>query len=326
MINIPITFRSDEKGYFDRECPNENCLFTFKIHMDDWKEKVSDEEVHCPMCGHIAPSDKWWTQQQLDGMNQIASNFVMSYVEDELDKSFKKLEHSTWGNSFVQITYKPGHRTTFINNPLGQSPEWEREIQCPKCATRYSVIGSAYFCPCCGYNGIEEAFDESLEVIIKMTESLPEMERFLAQSQGKDTANSMCRAMLEGSLGDVVSAFQKFAELRYRLVTSKNSRVNDFQIVEKGSQLFKQATGKGYDTWISEDEQSYMNLMFQRRHVIEHNAGFVDDQYIKKSEDVTYVVGQRLVIHVEDTQRLIRIIKKLSTGLKSLYCKSLETS
>lgn len=44
-------------------CPNENCLYTFKINMQDWEEKVSDEEVHCPMCGHIDTSEKWWTQK-----------------------------------------------------------------------------------------------------------------------------------------------------------------------------------------------------------------------------------------------------------------------
>ena len=58
-MEIPITIHSDEKGYFDRECPNENCLYTFKINMQDWKEKVSNDEVHCPMCGHIDTADKW---------------------------------------------------------------------------------------------------------------------------------------------------------------------------------------------------------------------------------------------------------------------------
>ena len=48
-MDIPIELISDEKGYFDRECPNDNCLYTFKIKMQDWKDKVSDEEVHCPM-------------------------------------------------------------------------------------------------------------------------------------------------------------------------------------------------------------------------------------------------------------------------------------
>ena len=66
-MEIPVTLQSDRKGYFDRECPNENCLYTFKINMQDWEEKVSDEEVHCPMCGHIDTSEKWWTQKQLEG-------------------------------------------------------------------------------------------------------------------------------------------------------------------------------------------------------------------------------------------------------------------
>ena len=41
-MEIPITIHSDEKGYFDRECPNENCLYTFKINMQDWKEILKD--------------------------------------------------------------------------------------------------------------------------------------------------------------------------------------------------------------------------------------------------------------------------------------------
>ena len=146
MINIPITLQSDENGYFDRECPNENCLYQFKIKMKDWKEKVSDEEVHCPMCGHVDTSDKWWTQDQLEQMHEIASSYAMNYIQQELDKSFKSLERSTRRNKFIKITYKPGKRVTFINNPIGQMPEWEKEITCEKCGTTYSVIGSAYFC------------------------------------------------------------------------------------------------------------------------------------------------------------------------------------
>ena len=44
MINIPITLQSDENGYFDRECPNENCLYQFKIKLKDWEEKLEDME------------------------------------------------------------------------------------------------------------------------------------------------------------------------------------------------------------------------------------------------------------------------------------------
>lgn len=318
-MNIPITFHSDEKGYFDRECPNENCLFLFKINMDDWKEKVSDEEVHCPMCGHIDTSDRWWSQQQLDAMQEVASNWAMSYIQGELDKSFEKLERSTRGNKFVKIKFEPGRRTSFTNNPLGQSEEWEQDIQCPKCGTRYSVIGSAYFCPCCGFIVIEDIFDESLDNIGKMIFSLPEMEELLTETLGKDKAVSICRSMLEGSLGDVVSAFQKLAEVKYKMLSQKAVRANDFQIVDKGNALFLEATGKGYSTWITESEIDTMNVMFQRRHLLEHNVGIVDSKYLEKSNDDTYVLGQRLVINSSDTENLIEIIKKLGHGIKSLW-------
>lgn len=317
-MKLPITFHSDKKGYLDRECPNEICLYIFKIHMDDWKEKVSDEEVHCPMCGHVDSSDKWWTQQQLKDIERVATNWAMAYVQDELDKCFEELAMSTRSNRYVKITYKPGRRISFINNPLGQSLEWEREVQCPKCETRYSIIGSAFFCPCCGYNTIEESFEESLDSTAKMIESLPEMERFLSSSYGKDKARTICQSMLEGSLGDVVSAFQKFAEVKYCELSTKTVRTNDFQIVDKGSRLFLEATGSGYDVWLNDGELSYMNLMFQRRHVMEHNGGLVDSQYVQKSGDISYTLGQRLVVHKDDILRLVGIIKELATGLKSL--------
>ena len=104
-MEIPITLLSDEKGYFDRECPNENCLYTFKIYMEDWKEKVSDEEVHCPMCGHIDTSDKWWTQNQLESMQEIAADYAMSLISEKLDEVFGSLARSTRHNKFVKITY-----------------------------------------------------------------------------------------------------------------------------------------------------------------------------------------------------------------------------
>ena len=317
-MNIPIEMHSDEKGYFDRECPNENCLYTFKINMQDWKEKVSDEEVHCPMCGHIDTSEKWWTQQQLESMQQIAIDYAMGMIHQKLDDAFGQLARSTRRNKFVKITYKPGKRVTFKNNPIGQCEEWETDITCEKCGTRYSVIGSAYFCPCCGYNSAVSVFEESMDSIEKMLSSLPEMKTMFTSRFGRDKAETMCRSMLEGSLGDIVSAFQKFAECIFRAKSTTAVRVNDFQIVDKGSKLFLDATGKGYDEWLTKGELERMNLLFQRRHILEHNGGIVDDRYLKQSGDTSYVLGQHVIVRSEDAIELLGIIKKLSAGLKTI--------
>ena len=318
MISIPVTLRSDENGYFDRECPNENCLYQFKIKMSDWEEKVSDDEVHCPMCGHIDTSDKWWTQEQLDQMGEIASSYAINYIQKELDKTFKKLERSTHNNKFFKIKYKPGRRISFINNPVGQMPEWEQEITCEKCGTTYSVIGSAYFCPCCGYNSASSSFSESLDTIQKMLDSIDQMKVLLGEMYGNDKADTMCRSMIEGSLGDCVSAFQKFAERRYSEITGKNARVNDFQIIDKGSKLFSDAIGYGYEKWLTDAEVKMLKLYFQRRHLFEHNNGMVDEQYLAKTNDNSYSVGQRLVIRKDEIEAVLSVLKKLGTGMLSI--------
>ena len=174
MMSIPITLLPDDKGYFDRECPNEYCRYTFKILMEDWKEKISDDEVHCPLCGYVASSDKWWTQYQIHKMNEIAKEMAFSYIHKELDKSFKKLERSTH-NKLIRFTYKPYRRISFFNNPIVQMDELETEIRCEKCGTKYSVIGSAYFCPCCCYNSAINSYTNSIDSIEKMIDSLHEI-------------------------------------------------------------------------------------------------------------------------------------------------------
>lgn len=317
-MEIPIKLLSDEKGYLDRECPNDNCLYTFKINMQDWSDKLSDKEVHCPMCGHIDTPDKWWTQKQLEDMREIAINYAKDMIYDKLDDAFGSLAKSTKRNKYVKITYKPSKRIAFTNNPIGQSEEWETDILCEACGTRYSVIGSAYFCPYCGYNSAVSVFDDSLDSIEKMLSSLEEMKDLLTKSYGRDKAETICRGLLESSLGDIVSAFQKFAECIYKTKSSTPVRVNDFQIVEKGSQLFNVAVGRGYDEWLNDNELKQMNLLFQRRHIIEHNGGLVDERYINQSKDKTYVIGQHIIVHKKDALELLAIIKKLSNGLKSV--------
>lgn len=315
MVSIPITLHSDGNGFFDRECPNEDCLYTFKILMKDWEEKVSDEEVHCPMCGYVDTSDKWWTQDQLEKMKEIATSWAMNYMQGELNKSFQSLARSTRNNKYLKITYKAGKKISFINNPIGQREEWETEICCEKCGTHYSVIGSAYFCPCCGYNSAVNSYNDSLDSIKKMLDSLQEMKAMLTDKYNADSAETMCRSLLEDSIGNMISAFQKFACCKYEEVSGKTARVNDFQIVDKGSQFFEAATGKEYSDWLTNSELVFMKIMFQKRHLLEHNDGMVDQKYIDNSKDDSYSVGQRIIIKESDAYSLLNILRKLGNEI-----------
>ena len=52
--------------------------------------------------------------------------------------------------------------------------------------------------------------------------------------------------------------------------------------------------------------------------LIEHNNGMVDQKYVDKSGDHSYVIGQRLVVKENDAYALLAIIKKLAKGLMTL--------
>ncbi|MGP4073708.1 hypothetical protein ACTWQB_14265 [Piscibacillus sp. B03] len=239
-MEIPVELISDEKGYLDRECPNENCEFVFKINMNDWTKKI-DEKVYCPRCGHIATTEQWWTQEQLKHMTSLAKQWVMSEIQNTFQKSFKSKS-----NKYFNVTFKPGKRISFQNNPIGQREEWELEIHCEQCGTRTSVIGTAYFCPCCGMNAVDRLFNESLDRIKKQLSSLNEMQTMLEGMHDKDTAVTISQNLIETSLKDVISAYQKFAVETFRKGYSKKVTPNDFQIVDKGSTLFEKHYDKGY--------------------------------------------------------------------------------
>ena len=151
-----------------------------------------------------------------------------------------------------------------------------------------------------------------------MLDSVDQMKALFSEKYDNDKAETMCRSMIEGSLGDCVSAFQKFAERRYTEITGKSARVNDFQIIEKGSNLFRSAVGYGYEKWLSEYELSMLKLYFQRRHLFEHNNGMVDEQYLSKTGDTNYSVGQRLIIRKNEVEEVLKILKKLGDGILSI--------
>ena len=313
---IQMTIKPDEKGYLDRQCPNTKCEYIFKINMDDWENKIkANNEAHCPMCGYIADSEHWFTNEQIS----IIKENIKDYTTVMVHEIFNDLARNTRNNKYIKIRYKPSKRVTYRNSPIGQREEWNLDIVCEKCGTRYSVIGSAYFCPCCGYNSVERVFDNSISRIEKMLESQNYIKEKLCERYTIDEADNMCRLMLESLLGDIVSAFQKFVKenlIQKSIQDTSKIRVNDFQMVERGSILYEKYLNRSYDKYLSKEELNQMNILFQKRHVLEHNQGIIDDKYIQNSRDTTYEIGQRIVVKKEDIEQLLFIIKKLTKELR----------
>lgn len=315
LKSVYVGIDTDEKGYIDRQCPSEKCEFLFKVNSDDWVNLFKDEAVWCPMCGHEAPANHWLTISQIEHVKEEALNVVKGLIGKSLSDMACKFSRSQSKNGFVSISMKyKGSTSRAFTIPAKAAEAMELDIKCEKCNSRFSVLGSAYFCPACGHNSVTKTFSDSLRKIKAKSDNIDVVRKALIEASNKDEAELTCRSLLETSISDGVVAFQKLCEGLYE--PFGKAPFNAFQRLEQGGGLWAGALGKTYSDWLSPAEITELNILFQKRHLLAHSEGIVDDRYITKSGDSLYKAGQRIVISKNDVEALLVTLNKLSEGLK----------
>lgn len=93
---------------------------------------------------------------------------------------------------------------------------------------------------------------------------------------------------------------------------------NLFQRLRESSTLWKDATGKGHEDFLNSEEMNDLVIFFQERHLLSHKEGIVDQEYLDKSNDRAYSLGQKLVIKRAAVHRLADLLEKLSARLQLL--------
>lgn len=313
QISVPMS--DDAEGYFDRECPSAECLFQFKIFGEDWKQKVRDEEVFCPNCGHTAGSDKWWTQEQIEHARQAALTQVDATIRGALHRDAERWNRRLPRNSFISMTMKVDGLPQHVSLPPAAAEPMRLKISCPACACRYAVIGAAYFCPACGHNAADQVFVQTINGI---RQSLNAADAVRAAIHDRDTAESTVRLIVENGLQTAVTAFQRCAEAVFAgLAPTAKARRNAFQNLTESSQLWQAATGKAYAEHLTSDELAALQRAFQQRHLLAHTHGIVDQDYVTRSGDTRYKPGQRIVVRADTVKDALGLIEKLITGLQA---------
>ena len=320
--SISIPLEADSKGYLDKECPNEDCLFHFKIKDSSWVGLANDAIITCPMCGHKAGIGSWFTRDQIAEAEAKAVASLHGSLNNALRSDAQSFNSRQPKDTFItmSMTVPAGHSSSSdIIVPIEAAEAMELEIICSQCLASFAVVGAAFFCPICGHNSAERMFDDSLRKIEVKMSSVETVRKAIEQTSGKDAAAVATRSILESCLPDGVMAFQKFSESQYsKIPGARPAPFNSFQRLREGSGLWKEAVGKGYEDWLTPEELSRLNMLFQRRHLFAHSEGIVDAKYISNTGDMNYKEGQRLIVVGNDIQELARILSKLGAGIRKV--------
>jgi hypothetical protein len=304
-VEVPISAEPDEQGYIDRECPAEECTFTFKVHGEDWRDIVRDEAVWCPFCGEERDANAWWTTEQIESGQQAA----LAKVGDLLN-GFNRRQPK---RSFLSMTMRVDARPKTVTLPATASAPMELKVTCETCQCRFAVIGSAYFCPACGHNSADRVFQQSLRTIVATLDNLDAIEAGLPD---RDAAHNTGRLLVEDSLQRIVTAFQRYAEALFaRHASPPKARRNVFQSLTEGSTLWQQAYGVAYSAHLDTRGLDTLKRYFQQRHLLAHCDGIVDADYLAKTNDPVYRAGQRIVVREAAVRDCLTLVGELAAGL-----------
>ena len=304
--SIAIPIEADENALTGRECPQPDCEGYFKIEFGTGL-KGEGLQCHCPYCGHSAGHDHFWTKEQLE----YAQSVAIRKITDSFHKDLKKLEfdHKPKGAFGIGISMKvkPG-RPTPIH--YYKERQLETEVVCVNCTLRYSVYGVFAFCPDCGQHNSLQILDKNLEVVRKML------------NLASDTEQELAEKLIENALEDCVSAFDGFGREVCRLHAdrARNPAKMDkisFQNLDSAKENFLDAFGIDLSADLAPDAWRAAATAFQKRHLIAHKMGVVDQDYITKTGDTRAVVGRKISIDADEVRGLARIVSKLASRLSN---------
>lgn len=315
---ISVTLPTDGHGFLDRRCPAPQCSATFKVHLDDWKSKVKEEQAFCPLCRHETNDGEWNTAAQSKHMESLAVAHVTGQLNEAMAADAAAFEMRTPLIN-ISMSFDPGAPPILV--PVAATDVMELRVACEVCGCRYASIGAAFFCPACGHNSARTTFAQMVDTVLKTLDLMPAIVESVRAPGGPDVAANVERNLVEASLGRLVSAFQRMAEATFDALPNAatfNVRPNLFQNLDDSSDLWFRAVGKRYDDVLEHGEMADLRRLFQQRHLLAHCEGIVDQRYIDRSGDRTYAVGQRVVVKADAVRRLGTLVRRLGEGLALL--------
>lgn len=303
-ISIPIS--ADEHGFTGRECPRAECEGYFKIEFGTGL-KGEGLPCHCPYCGHAAGHDQFWTKEQIE----YAKSVAMRQITDALHKDLKKLEfdHKPKGRFGIGISMKvKPARPTPIH--YYRETQLETEVVCSNCTLRYSIYGVFAFCPDCGQHNSLQILDKNLEVVRKMLELAAGAEGTLAER------------LIENALEDCVSAFDGFGRELCRVHANRarnpaRAEKMNFQNLEGAKTAYLDLFGIDLSASVASGEWRAAVTAFQKRHLVAHKLGVVDQGYVARSGDTRAVVGRKIGVSADEVKELVNIIKALAPRMSA---------
>jgi hypothetical protein len=305
-----ISLPPDEEGFIGRECPVAVCEGYFKLQPGTGL-KGENLPCHCPYCGHSADSDKFFTKAQVE----YAKSVVMREVTGALLKDLKSLElnHRPRGAFGIGISMKVTGQPTTLRRY--RESKLETEVVCDRCTLRYTIYGVFGFCPDCAVHNSLQILNKNLELV----------EKLLAVAENQDAP--VAQHLIENALEDCVSAFDGFGRETCRVFAPKAAKPEKateirFQNITAARDRVREQFSADFAAVVTPADWKHVRCAFQKRHLLAHKMGVVDEDYFSATGDSTSLLGRKVSIAAPEVRELVARLQILGAELfRSLESK-----
>jgi hypothetical protein len=291
-VNVPV--KTDQDGYVGRECPVESCQGYFKITFGTGLKGPAP--CHCPYCGHTGDQNTFWTQEQLE----YAKSVALRRVTDAIHRDLKSMEfdYKPRGGFGIGISLKVTPERPY---PIRyyREKKLETHVICDNCTLRYAIYGVFGWCPDCGVHNSRQILEKNLK--------LAEKELVLSDS----VEGEMAEYLIGDALENVVSAFDGFG----RAISLQQGHEIHFQSLGGARRNVQDRFSFDFADAISQQEWDFICRMFQRRHLLSHKMGVIDEEYLQKVNDPGATAGHKVVVSRKEVEVSVVLVRKMGDRL-----------
>ncbi len=299
---ISVSIPPDVDGYTGRECPK--CEGYFKI-TGGTGLKGDNLPCHCPYCGHTGTPNEFWTKEQIEYARSVAIRRVMGAVQKDL----KAMEFNirTRGPFGIGISMKfEGGTLPPIRHY--REKQLETEVVCDHCTLKYMIYGVFAFCSDCRSHNSLQILTKNLDIAEKQVDLAAKVQPELSDH------------LIADALENAVSSFDGFGRETCRVNATKaadptKAEKISFQNPSGARTNIQQLFGKDFAQNVDAADWDFINRCAQKRHLLAHSMGVVDEHYLTKTGDNTAIEGRKVQITGDEVKRLANCLRRLGQEL-----------
>ena len=268
----------------------------------------------CPYCGSDAPDDDYTFEEDVEAAIEHVKWAAIEDVRDIVSDMISDLNHRFQsGPLSCEVSSHP----TYSAPPVVWRQDLLRALTCDICSRSYGVYAAALFCPDCGARNIHVHFRREVQLVNQQIE--------LARKAENDGDGELAYRLLGNAHEDVLSAFEAYHKVIYRFLVrrrlpaqaeelcSKKAVGNRFQNIQRGRDLYAKF---GFDPYASltEDDLKFLGVNIEKRHVLGHSLGMIDDSYADLTQDGR--PGETVPLLADDISRFASICESVIVWLE----------